>query len=100
MILFDSMNMKKRINWVYVRFIDGMIGFKPNMLIDNNARPAYVTERMPPPIGWIKCNVDATFNNTIDATNRGWYMRSHMEISLLQVLLEIEGPSPSLKWRP
>ncbi|XP_058770133.1 uncharacterized protein LOC131643821 [Vicia villosa] len=38
----------------------------------------YEVEWRPPPLGWIKCNVDAAFNNNNGTTNRGWCMRNHL----------------------
>ncbi|XP_058760148.1 uncharacterized protein LOC131633450 [Vicia villosa] len=30
----------------------------------------------PPPFGWLKCNVDAAFNQRLGTTNRGWCIRN------------------------
>ncbi|XP_058732597.1 uncharacterized protein LOC131604126 [Vicia villosa] len=31
-----------------------------------------------PSVGWLKCNVDAAFNNNNDTTNREWCVRNHL----------------------
>ncbi|CAI8587149.1 unnamed protein product [Vicia faba] len=46
---------------------------------ENNARSHYVLDWRPPSVGRLKCNMDATFNNNNDTTNRGWYVRDHLD---------------------
>ncbi|XP_058784506.1 uncharacterized protein LOC131659316 [Vicia villosa] len=44
----------------------------------NSGHVQHEVEWRPPPMGWIKCNVDAAFNNNNGTTNRGWCMRNHL----------------------
>ncbi|XP_058759302.1 uncharacterized protein LOC131632582 [Vicia villosa] len=44
----------------------------------NNARAQQALVWSAPSVGWLKCNVDAAFNNNNDTTNRGWCVRNHL----------------------
>ncbi|XP_058783150.1 uncharacterized protein LOC131657808 [Vicia villosa] len=44
----------------------------------NNARAQQALVWSAPSVGWLKCNVDAAFNNNNDTTDRGWCVRNHL----------------------
>ncbi|XP_058774294.1 uncharacterized protein LOC131648560 [Vicia villosa] len=51
--------------------------FQAQERMAGNASSNHVLEWSPPPVGWLKCNVDAAFNNNNGTTNRGWCVRNH-----------------------
>ncbi|XP_058783981.1 uncharacterized protein LOC131658734 [Vicia villosa] len=51
--------------------------FQAQERLTSNARLNHALEWSPPPVGWLKCNVDAAFNNNNGTTNRGWCVRNH-----------------------
>ncbi|XP_058761487.1 uncharacterized protein LOC131634881 [Vicia villosa] len=44
----------------------------------NNVRSHHALVWSAPSVGWLKCNVDAAFNNNNGTTNRGWCVRNHL----------------------
>ncbi|XP_058741168.1 uncharacterized protein LOC131613523 [Vicia villosa] len=43
-----------------------------------NIDPQLPMVRNPPAVGWLKCNVDAGFNNYHQTTNRAWWLRDNL----------------------
>ncbi|XP_058783244.1 uncharacterized protein LOC131657910 [Vicia villosa] len=45
---------------------------------DREVIPPNSQQWTPPPVGWLKCNVDAGFNRNKGTSNRGWCIRDNM----------------------
>jgi ribonuclease HI len=45
---------------------------------NNNTQQQQVVQWQKPPIGWFKCNTDASFHGNSNQTSAGWVLRDHM----------------------
>jgi hypothetical protein len=61
---------------------------------DNRNQPELMQQHMHwqnPQHGWLKCNVDAAFQNEIEKTSAGWCIRDHLGQFVLAVSSWVQG---------